>query len=41
VLCQNSLRAQNLVAPEGIATVPAVIQALVEMQAAGWIYIRA
>lgn len=40
-LCENSLRAQNLVAPAGIATVPAVVQALVELQAEGWIYIRA
>jgi intracellular sulfur oxidation DsrE/DsrF family protein len=41
VLCENSLRAQQLTPPETIATVPAVVQALVELQAAGWIYIRA
>lgn len=41
VLCENSLRARGLAAPAGIATVPAVILALVELQAAGWTYIRA
>jgi uncharacterized protein len=41
VLCENSLRARGLAAPAGIATVPAVIHALVELQAAGWTYIRA
>lgn len=39
-LCENSLRAQALVAPEGIATVPAVVQALIALQAEGWTYIR-
>lgn len=41
VLCENSLRAQSLAAPPGIATVPAVVLALAKMQAEGWIYIRA
>jgi uncharacterized protein len=40
-LCQNSLDAQGLAAPLGIATVPSVVMALVGLQAAGWIYIRA
>jgi NitT/TauT family transport system ATP-binding protein len=41
VLCENTLRAQHRTAPPGVATVPAVIQALVELQSAGWIYVRA
>jgi uncharacterized protein len=41
VLCRNSLEARALTAPPGIATVPAVVLALAELQAEGWIYIRA
>lgn len=41
ILCENTLRAQHRAAPPGVATVPAVIQALVELRSAGWIYIRA
>jgi uncharacterized protein len=41
VLCENSLRSRGLAAPPEIATVPAVIHALIELQAAGWTYIRA
>ena len=41
VLCQNSLAARGLAAPAGIATVPAAVLALAELQEQGWIYIRA
>lgn len=40
-LCRNSLNAQGLEAPAGIATVPAAVVELVRLQANGWAYIRA
>jgi uncharacterized protein len=40
-LCENTLAARGLVAPTGIATVPAAVQELARLQADGWIYIRA
>lgn len=40
-LCLNSLKAQGLSAPVGIATVPAAVVELARLQADGWAYIRA
>lgn len=40
-LCLNSLNAQGLEAPAGIATVPAAVVELARLQADGWAYIRA
>ena len=40
-LCENSLRARNLAAPEGSRTVAVAMRAIAELQQDGWIYIRA
>lgn len=40
-ICENTLQARNLPAPDGIATVPAAIETLVTLQEDGWIYVRA
>lgn len=40
-LCRNSLAAQGLKNPTGLAEVEAAVVALAELQAAGWLYIRA
>lgn len=40
-LCRNSLTAQELDNPEGIAEVDAAVVTLAELQAQGWAYIRA
>jgi len=40
-LCENTLTARGLVAPPGIATVPAAVLEIVRLQADGWGYLRA
>jgi NitT/TauT family transport system ATP-binding protein len=40
-VCANTLAARGLKAPEGIATVPAAVETLAQLQIEGWIYIRA
>ena len=40
-LCQNSLRGQNLIAPEELQQVSAAILHLSERQLQGWSYVRA
>ena len=41
VLCNNSLNAQELKAPEGVKVVTAAVQYLAHKQAEGWAYMRA
>ena len=41
VLCANSLKGQELTAPEGVRVVPAAVAHLFDRQAQGWAYIRA
>lgn len=40
-ICENTLRTRELTAPASIATVPAAIETLVNLQEDGWIYVRA
>lgn len=40
-ICAYTLASRNLEVPKAIATVPAAIETLVQLQAEGWIYIRA
>ncbi|MCK2185183.1 hypothetical protein [Halomonas getboli] len=40
-LCRNSLKAQGLENPDGIAEVDAAVVTLAELQMDGWAYIRA
>jgi NitT/TauT family transport system ATP-binding protein len=40
-LCENSLRARQLIAPAGMETVGVAMRAIAELQQEGWIYIRA
>lgn len=40
-LCQNSLTANQLVAPSGIAVVQAAVLHIAQRQADGWSYLRA
>ncbi len=40
-ICENTLRARDLTCPEHLQTVPAAVETLAELQADGWIYIRA
>ncbi len=40
-ICENTLHARSLSAPDGIATVPAAIETLATLQDEGWIYVRA
>ena len=40
-LCENTLAARGLEAPEGLATVPAAVETIARLQTEGWIYIRA
>jgi intracellular sulfur oxidation DsrE/DsrF family protein len=40
-LCENSLRARGLTAPEGMEIVAVAMRAIAELQQEGWIYIRA
>jgi len=40
-ICENTLRSRNLAFPEHLKTIPAAIETLAELQAEGWIYIRA
>ena len=40
-LCENSLRARNLAAPQELRTVAVAMRAIAELQQDGWIYIRA
>jgi intracellular sulfur oxidation DsrE/DsrF family protein len=39
-VCENTLARQGRAAPPGMATVPAAVVALAELQAEGWAYIR-
>lgn len=39
-ICENTLRARNLDAPDDLATVPAAIEMLAQLQMDGWIYVR-
>lgn len=41
VLCENSLRRQNLQAPAHIMTTPISVVVIAELQRQGWQYIRA
>jgi intracellular sulfur oxidation DsrE/DsrF family protein len=41
VLCQNSLTAANLTAPDGVRTVDAAIEYIARRQMEGWAYFRA
>lgn len=41
LLCANTLRKMDRVAPEALQTVPSAAMALITMQQDGWIYIRA
>ncbi len=40
-VCENTLRSRNLTCPDHLKTVPAAVETLAELQAEGWIYIRA
>ena len=40
-ICENTLRSRELKCPEHLKTVPAAVETLAELQAEGWIYIRA
>lgn len=39
-ICENTLRARNLDAPDDLTTVPAAIETLAQLQMDGWIYVR-
>lgn len=41
LLCENSLKAQNLTTPPNVKTTQAAIVSMDEMQMAGWRYVRA
>lgn len=41
VICENSLRAAGLAAPDGVRTTPAAVLHIVRRQAQGWLYFRA
>lgn len=41
VLCANSLKGQELAAPEGVRVVPTAVAHLFDRQSEGWAYIRA
>lgn len=40
-VCENTLRARDITCPDDLATVPAAVETLAELQNDGWIYIRA
>src|SRR5450830_1630074 len=40
-ICRNSLEAQQLTAPPGLALVPAAVLHIAQRQAEGWSYLRA
>jgi len=40
-VCQNSLTANQLTAPEGVAVVPAAVLHIAQRQSEGWSYMRA
>lgn len=40
-ICANTLAARKITAPGDIATVPAAVETIAQLQIEGWIYIRA